>query len=321
MKHITNIEIRTNLYDIISQFYFNAKIKKYKHSYGWDEVLKDIQLSSQDKNLISTNKTTNEWLSNGYNVARNRRGWAFAYAIKDDTMYIYDAENCRNLTVDYQNTAPFTMTYSKNVQQSEWFPIGYKIIAHQAEDGYVYLYKNGQQLPNYRFNKIESNFRQHKNGEIYAIGLYGDKKFKITLDGIAHSLQESKLQKIIAETISKVLLEYQTNRRTKFDTRKLGVYNVVDGQWWDGVPHGLEHKGLVQDVRMYDKQTNDKTFKTIGLFRRCDNNKYFYAQIVPIANGCKDTKWEPLPLSKVPSIIKDDIRSINPQGHEPYLPV
>lgn len=317
MKHITNIHINTQLYDKITKFYFNAKLKKYKHSYGWEEVFKDIQLSSQDKNLIPTNKTKQDWLSIGYNVARNKRGWAFAYTVKEDIMYIYDAENCRNLTVDYQNTALFTMTGLKKVQQNEWIPIGYRITAHQAEDGYVYLYKNGNQLPNYRFNKIIKPFYKYKNGEIYAIGLYGGKQFKITLDGIARALAESKITNIVKETVRKILYESVKN---VYQVKTLGEWECIDGQWWDGIPCGLEHKGLVQDVRMYDKQTNNDTLETIALFRRCDNGKFFYAQIIPIENS-KETKWEILPLNKIPKIIRTDIRNINPQGHKPYLPV
>ena len=316
MKHITNIHINTQLYDKITKFYFNAKLRKYKHSYGWDEVFKDIQLSSQDKNLIPTNKTKQDWLSIGYNVARNKRGWAFAYIVKDDTMYIYDAENCRNLTVDYQNNATFTI-FNQGEKQQDNIPMGYKISARRLDDGYIYLYKNGQQLPNYRFNEIRKIFHKYKNGEVYAIGLYGGKQFKITLDGIACALAESKITNIVKETVRKTLYESVKNVH---QVKTLGEWECIDGQWWDGTPCGLEHKGLVQDVRMYDKQTNNDTFETIALFRRCDNGKFFYAQIIPIENS-KETKWEPLPLNKIPKIIKRDIRNINLQEHKPYLPV
>ena len=134
-------------------------------------------------------------------------------------------------------------------------------------------------------------------------------------------ITEGALRKIVNESVKKVLkqavFEAAKNCSAIPVKKKLGKWNCIDGQWWDGTPYGLEHKGLVQDVRMYDKETNDDTFETIALFRRCDNKKFFYAQIVPIENS-KDTKWKPLPLSKVPEIIKNDIRTINTQGHEPY---
>lgn len=319
MKHITKIHINTQLYNKFDKFYFNAKLKKYKHSYGWDEVFRDIQLAHQDRILTPTNKTTDKWFGAEYNVARNKRGWAFAYIIKDDIMYIYDTENCRNLTLDYQNTEPFVMSNIDEPQQRQNFSMGYKISACRLDDGYIYLYKNGRQVPDYRFNEILNVFRKHKNGEIYAVGLYGGKKFKITLDGIAKSLQEAKLHKIIRDSVKKILNEMVINKKTSFIKKQLGEYNIIDGQWWDGIPHGLEGKGLVQDVRMYDKKTtNGDTFETIALFRRCDNRKYFYAQIMPI-QGDKETIWNPLPLNKVPAIIRNDIRTINSQGHEPYL--
>ena len=300
-----------------ADFYINAKKYKYRETYGWDDVERDFNLAFQDMQLLPSSKTITEWLNNGFNVARNKRGWAFAYIIKDDTMYIYDVENCRNLTIDYQNTSPFT-TYTKGkISSNEWVSIRYGITAYRAEDGYIYLYKNGQKLPNYRFNEIIKPFYKYQNGEIYAIGLYGSKQFKITLDGIARALAESKITKIVRNTVSKILSEATNKPQVK---ERLGEWVCIDGLWWDGTPHGLESKGLVQDVRMYDKQTDNDTFETIALFRRCDNRKFFYAQIIPIENS-KETKWEPLPLNKVPSIIKDDIKSINPQGHESYLPV
>ena len=125
---------------------------------------------------------------------------------------------------------------------------------------------------------------------------------------------------MVKNSIKRVVFESTKNGRTVPVKKKLGKWICIDGQWWDGTPCGLEHKGLVQDVRMYDKQTNDDTFETIALFRRCDNKKFFYAQIVPIENS-KETKWKPLPLSRVPEIIKNDIRTIDTHGREPYLSV
>ena len=101
--------------------------------------------------------------------------------------------------------------------------------------------------------------------------------------------------------------------------KKVGDYTAIDGQWWNGWPHGLEHKGKVQDVRMYDRLHDVETIDTIGLFRRCDNMKFFYAKIIPI-NGTKETKWKVMKISEVPQIILDDLKTINPQGHKPLLP-
>ncbi|MBO5143293.1 MAG: hypothetical protein J6C46_09980 [Clostridia bacterium] len=210
MNYITQIIIRnkTQILHKITQFYYNAKLKKHKHSYGWEDVFRDIQLAYQNKQLVPTNKTIQKWVDVGYNVARNKRYWVFAYKIDNGIMYIYDVENCRNLTITYQNIEPFIII--SNTTQSvnkQCYSIGYKVSACRLKDGYIYLYKNRQRLPNFRFNEIIKPFYRYKNGEIYAIGLYGNKKYKITLDGIAKALQEVRIhnitQQIIFEYINK----------------------------------------------------------------------------------------------------------------------
>ena len=69
MKYITKIIISDIDFVIykISRFYINAKRLRYYNSYGWDEVRKDIILAQQDKQLIPTNKTINEWKRSGFN--------------------------------------------------------------------------------------------------------------------------------------------------------------------------------------------------------------------------------------------------------------
>lgn len=124
-------------------------------------------------------------------------------------------------------------------------------------------------------------------------------------------LNESNLRIMIRECVKRVL-EETLNKKT------VGEYTAIDGSWWDGFPCGLEEMGAVQDVRMYDRLHTDGQLDTIALFRRCDNKQYFYAKIVPI-DGSKETKWVPIPLNKVPELIRQDIHTINPLGHEPYL--
>lgn len=208
MRNITQLKtvnLKLVIYNI-SRFYINAKQMKFTNSYGWEEVFKDILLARKDNNLVPTDKTTPEWINAGYNVARNNRGWAFAYTIKDNVMYIHDAENCRNLTTTSKNTEPFIIASDvSNQDEKQCFSMRYNIYACRNEDGYIYLYKNRQQLPNYRFNEIIKPFYKYKNGEIYAIGLYGDKKFKITLDGVAKALQEMRIRKIVHQVINEVL--------------------------------------------------------------------------------------------------------------------
>ena len=126
-------------------------------------------------------------------------------------------------------------------------------------------------------------------------------------------LTSSDLKRIIKESVKRIIQEQESHT-----SKVVGEYNVIEGGWWDGLPYGLESKGAVQDIRMYDKRTNDDMVETIALFRRCDNLKYFYARIIPI-KGTNKTKWEQIKLIEVPDIIKKDFTTINPQGHEPYL--
>lgn len=312
MKPITNINIYVinQLYAKISRFYFNAKLEKYKYSYGWDEVLKDIQLSLHDMSLMPTNKTTNEWLNNGYNVARNKRGWAFAYIIKDDTMFIYDAENCRNLTVDYQNTSPFIIsTANKQLQNKENIAMGYKISACRLDDGYIYLFKNGKRIPNYRFNEIINIFRKHKGGEVYAIGLYGNKKFKITLDGIARALIESQISKIVDGLVKNILSEATINGHTIPLEKRINNWRCVDGFYMEYfiTLHGKETDDS-QDVRWYED--TDKKVPTICLFRRTSNGKYFYARVFDDDDKSQTTSIQPISRSEVPAEILNDIHTL-----------
>ena len=116
-------------------------------------------------------------------------------------------------------------------------------------------------------------------------------------------LTESDIQKMVIRVIQEIVAKQ----------KRVGEFTAIAGNWWDGIPHGLEYKGCdLQDVRMYDSKEI-----TIALFRRCDNLKYFYAKIVPEEG--KETKWQPLKLFEVPQIIRRDFSTINAQGHEPYL--
>ena len=126
-------------------------------------------------------------------------------------------------------------------------------------------------------------------------------------------LNESQLRRMIEECLICVLTE--NNKKT------VGEYTVINGSPWGGHPHGLEHKGKVIDVRMYDRNGEEykENFETYGLFRRVDNMKFFYAKIVPI-EGTKETKWVEITRKDVPKIILDDFKTINPQEHEPFLP-
>lgn len=124
-------------------------------------------------------------------------------------------------------------------------------------------------------------------------------------------LTESQFRQILVESISAVLNEEKCKK-------KVGDYTALDGQWMLMVYDGIENKGRVQDIRMYDNDLfrGKENFDTILLFRRQDNLKFFYARIVPV--GEHGVKFESIPLKDVPKIIKDDFKTINPLGRVPY---
>ena len=129
----------------------------------------------------------------------------------------------------------------------------------------------------------------------------------------------SKIENIVAEALRRHINE--TKKTDSYVDKKVGKWNVLEGDWWDAYPHGLENKGSVQKARMYDNSelTGDK-FETYALFRRISNRKFFYAKIIPIKDS-KDTKWKVVPRNEVPQEILNDLKTINPQGHEPYLSI
>lgn len=126
-------------------------------------------------------------------------------------------------------------------------------------------------------------------------------------------LTESELKEIIAESVKTVLKE--------MEEKTVEEYTVINGCSWTSYPHGLESKGGVIKIRMYDRNREEckNNFETYGLFRRVDNLKFFYAKIVPIENT-KETKWVAVPRNKLPKAILDDFKTINPLEHEPFLP-
>ena len=210
----------------ITEFYNNAKILKYANSYGWDEVRKDILMARSDTIFSPCGFSTPEWINAGYKVVRNSRNWAFAYKMDNDgNMVIYDAENCKNLTVkinqsnnlSIQNNLSSVRKCNKKPYQS----IGYGWWAIRHDDGFIYIHhKSGNIMPNVRFNEILRQFRKRKDDRnIYAVGEYGGKSFKVYLNGKYVMLEnrrhntnvlrltEFQFKQMLVECITKIIKE------------------------------------------------------------------------------------------------------------------
>ena len=216
------------IYDIIritnriSEFYVNAKRVKYKHNYGWDEVLKDIDLARTDTNFTPYNSSKQDWIIAGYKVVVNKRGWAFAYLIDNSgDMVIYDVENYRNLDIPIRASSDLglyqQLSSVKSVQPKAYSPIGFGWWAVQHDDGYIYIHdRKGNIMPNIRFNEIVKVFRKRRDdANVYAVGQYGGKNFKLYLNG-KHvmlenrnniRLKEHQFFGLISECVKKILKE------------------------------------------------------------------------------------------------------------------
>ena len=212
-----------SVWDRIAQFYIDAKFEKYDNSYGWDEVFKDIDLAQRDTNFTPYNSSRQDWINAGYKVVVNQRGWVFAYLIEDDDMYIYDAENYRNLDTHIKDIRDLNLYRQLSTAQTKqikpYSSLGYGWWAIRHDDGYIYIHhKNGDIMPNVRFNEILRQFRQRKDDpNIYAVVQYGGKNFKLYLNGHHVMLEnrrlrknvirltESQFHKILVECISKIM--------------------------------------------------------------------------------------------------------------------
>lgn len=171
---------------------------KYGSAYGWEEVLNDIDLAQSDTNFTPYNSSKRNWIRAGYNVVINKRGWAFAYLMDNSgDMVIYDVDNYRNLDIHIKGTKNLSLYQNlssvKPTQPKQYTPIGYGWWVIRQSDGYLYIkHKNESIMNGVRFNQIIKPFRKRRDdANVYAVGQYGDNKFKLYLNG-KHILLENR---------------------------------------------------------------------------------------------------------------------------------
>ena len=210
-----------NIVNRITEFYNNAKTEKHDNSYGWDEVRKDILVARKDTNFTPYNSSKQDWINAQYKVVINKRGWAFAYLIEGNNMYIYDVDNYRYLNIPIDDTKDLNLYRQlKSVKPKQVQPyssLGYGWWFTRHEDGYIYLHdRNGNMMPNIRFNEIVSKFRKRKDdANVYAVGQYGGKNFKLYPNGRCVMMENRKILRLteyqfktlLTECITKILKE------------------------------------------------------------------------------------------------------------------
>ena len=107
---------------------------------------------------------------------------------------------------------------------------------------------------------------------------------------------ESDIKNMVLECVCRFISEQFAN------VFQIGKWKCVIG----GDIYEIEGKGDCQGIRMYmNMESKDK--ETYFLFKRQDNNKYFYATIVPAPEiGPKEVKFCSMPVAKVPREIRQD---------------
>ena len=95
--------ISESVYSRISQFYQNARLK-YPHTYSAQDSVKDTNKVFDELYKVGTNellKKNNSVIRSwsGYLVDYSKTtGWYFAYEIRNNIIYIEEAENFRNMS-------------------------------------------------------------------------------------------------------------------------------------------------------------------------------------------------------------------------------
>ncbi|KAA6301519.1 MAG: hypothetical protein EZS26_002263 [Candidatus Ordinivivax streblomastigis] len=94
--------IKTKAFMKIYNFYLNVA-KKYKHAWSMEESIRHVEKVTQEAYKVGTQLSKREpyfrpnWRN--YSVDYSKAtGWYFAYRIENDTIYVEDAENYRNMS-------------------------------------------------------------------------------------------------------------------------------------------------------------------------------------------------------------------------------
>ncbi len=173
-------------------------------------------------------------------------------------------------------------------------------------DEYVYV--------NSRISNVESPLSQIANA---LIGYLTNGKYVDTTGAafVHHSpsnkvaLKESDIKGIVKECVKKILLteKYYNPATEPMVDYKLGDYDVLYGVEEKQIICDLPQKGWVEDIVMYSAMPKGKTY---ALYRRCDNGKYFFVEIMVLPKDKKYLHAKVISPKSVPSIIWNDARGV-----------
>lgn len=173
-------------------------------------------------------------------------------------------------------------------------------------DEYVYV--------NSKIANVESPLSQIANA---LIGYLTNGKYVDTTGAaiVHHSpsnkvaLKESEIRDMVRESVEKILLteKYYNPAIEPMVDRKIGDYDVLDGAEEEQIICDLPQKGWVEDIVMYSAMPKGKTY---ALYRRCDNGKYFFVEIMSVPEDKKYLHAKVVSPKSVPQIIWNDAKVV-----------
>ena len=129
------------------------------------------------------------------------------------------------------------------------------------------------------------------------------------IDGDYITIDEDDIIDLVHSVIKKQRLneKFYNPRRERMVDYILGEYEVLDGAEWKQILCDLPQKGWVEDIRMYSAIGSGG--KTYCLYRRKDNGKYFFVEVV---DGGVDEHLHVMAVKKsnIPPIIWNDAISL-----------
>lgn len=123
------------------------------------------------------------------------------------------------------------------------------------------------------------------------------------------SVTKSDFKNMVLESVGKILLteKYYNPAIEPMIDYKIGNYDVLYGAEEEQIICDLPQKGWVEDIIMYSAMPKGKTY---ALYRRCDNGKYFFVEIMSVPEDKKYLHAKVISRKSVPQIIWNDAKDV-----------
>ena len=227
-----NVSIHNRVPNRIQQFYDNAMLK-YPNTYFSDNADKDIDKVRGELYKVGTqllnkkNHGITKW--NNYQVDFSQNtGWYFAYTVKNNAVFVYDAENYRNMSNNahpFQNQNNANNTQQNNQQkQIQYQPVSNKecfgMTMVKSNNGLFNFINKNKQFFLKQWYKSAKDFAKYNNGVVAGQVFDGSVWWWVYLDRPMEQIKnntipENKQKKgkiyIISERQAKMLYKMNLN--------------------------------------------------------------------------------------------------------------